>query len=63
MKRFRLYINGLALEYDREYGAMKVTGWSISLHGAYAATLEPSLWRAIRKAWREWRWWERVSQE
>ena len=48
MKNFRL-------EFDRDYGIDKRTGWSIVVNGCFVVQLEPWLIVAIWKGCRNWR--------
>ena len=46
----KFQINNNILEFDRDYGIDKLTGWSIAINGSYVVQLEKSLWVAIWKA-------------
>ena len=47
---FRIKAWGLGIEFDRDYGWSKKTGWSIEWHGHYLVQLEKHLLIAIYKA-------------
>jgi len=48
MKRARLLIDGTGLEFDRDYGVDKRTGWSAIVDGRVCA---PQLTSLTRAAW------------
>lgn len=52
MRRFCLELNRFQLEYDRDYGVAKRSGWSVAWHGSYAVQLDPWLLSALWRAWR-----------
>jgi len=43
-------LNSLSVEFDRNYGISKRTGWSIAIDGRYLVELEKRLVKAIWKA-------------
>jgi hypothetical protein len=55
MNKFRLEFNDFSLQFDRDFGQAKRTGWSFSIGGSFVVTLDPSLFRALRLAWKAWR--------
>lgn len=46
---FRLQIGNYELEFDRDYGCDKRTGWTVIYDGSVVIELEPSLFKAIVK--------------
>lgn len=58
MRRLCVEVNRLQVEFDRDYGIGKRTGWSVAWEGSYAVQLEPWLVIALWRAWRNVRQWE-----
>lgn len=49
IKRFEIAINDSAIQFDRDYGMDKRTGWSIAIKGHFECQLERFLIVAIIK--------------
>ncbi len=49
----------IKIQFDRDYGANKRTGWSIVIFGRFESQLEPNLFVAIAKAIRSLSLWDR----
>lgn len=45
-------VKSFKLEWDREYGPSKRSGWSVCIDGSYVVELERSLLVALLKWWR-----------
>jgi len=52
-------MRSFALEYDRDCGIDKRTGWSVKRDGLVLVALEPWLFIALLKAVRTWRRWSK----
>ena len=52
MKRLVLEYDAIRLDFDRDYGSHSRTGWSVALRGSYCVQLEPSLVKALWRAWK-----------
>ena len=50
MDRLRFKLNRFSVDFDRNYGVSKRTGWSIAINGHYLVELEKRLVKAIWKA-------------
>lgn len=48
----RIRIGGVSLEYDRDYGIGRRSGWSVAVAGSYRVQFERWLVVALWKAWR-----------
>ena len=48
--------NSLAIEWDRDYGVDRRSGWTVKVNGCVLAQLERWLAVALWKAWRRRRW-------
>lgn len=55
MRRLRLAIDRLELQWDRDSGIYKRGGWSVCYDGRFLVELEPRLIVALMKARRMWR--------
>jgi hypothetical protein len=50
-------MNGILIEYDKDYGCLKRTGWSMAIDGSYVSELEKYLIVSIIKGIITWiRW-------
>lgn len=43
-------ITQFKVDFDRDYGVDKRTGWSVCINGSYVSELEKYLFTALRKA-------------
>ena len=48
----------LCIQFDRDYGIVNRTGWSVAWRGSFAVQLERWLVVGLFKAWRSVRTWE-----
>ena len=49
----------LDLQWDKDYGCKRRTGWSVAVDGSFLVELEPWLVVALAKAVRTWWRWKR----
>lgn len=55
MRSAVISINGSGLEFDRDYGIDKQTGWTAVHEGRVLSPQFGTLWQALAALWRAWR--------